>query len=62
MTEQELIDACQEIGSVAESNSGYTAYLAAWITDKDFNTMTVSDLLRRIETTRGCYNIMHGAK
>jgi hypothetical protein len=62
ITHEDLIDVCQKIGSVAESNSGYTAHLAAWIKDKDFKTMTVSDLLRRIETARACYNIMHGAK
>jgi len=61
MTHEELIEICQEIGSVPESNGHYTAGLADQLKGRAADQLTVADLVHAIRVRNVRYNdIMRG--
>lgn len=59
MNETVLIDICAEIGSVAESNGGFTFVLALRLAGRDIKMMSVGELLDLICEQRVSYNKIH---
>jgi len=60
MTESELIEICQEIGTVTESNSLFTEGLTRLIGDRNILEMSVGELLEIIQEYKGIFNRIHG--
>lgn len=60
MTHEELINVCQAIGGVAESNGMFTAGLAVMLEDATIEDLTVGELLAAIAVRREQYNAMYG--
>lgn len=56
ITHDELIDICQEIGTVAESNYFFSRGLKDLLDGKSFDTLTVAELLTIIAQRRADYN------
>ncbi len=56
ITHEELIDICQEIGTVAESNAAFTSGLTVALACKPLEDMTVAELLDVIRRCRKSYN------
>ncbi len=56
ITHESLIDICQEIGTVAESNVLFTRGLVAMMDVKTIETLTVAELLQLIDQRRADYN------
>jgi len=60
MTESELIEICQEIGTVPESNSLFTEGLTRLIGDRNILEMSVGELFEIIQKYKGIFNRIHG--
>lgn len=62
-TEQQLVSACQELGGIAGSNSGYTSYLAMLLDNGsvDVLSMEVGDLIKLSREASESYNRVHAA-
>ncbi len=56
-----LINLCEEIGSVAESNGGFTFSLALRLSGRVVEEMTVGDLLAAVRDHNESYNRIHQA-
>ena len=56
MTHLELIEICQEIGSVLECNVAFTSGLASMLSDRGPDQLTVADLLHAIRVRSTRYN------
>lgn len=56
ISHEALIDACQEIGTVAESNFAFTLGLQFLLAGKSFDSLTVAELLALIEKRQADYN------
>lgn len=61
MTELELIDACQEIGAVAESNGQFTRGRIVDLAGRSLEELTVDRLLWLIRQRREAYNRIMGS-
>jgi hypothetical protein len=59
ITHEILIDVCQEIGTVAESNGLFTLGLAKLLAGKTLDTLTVAELLTCIKQRQAVYNKIH---
>lgn len=55
-----LIEICQEIGTVPESNSLFTEGLTRLIGDRNILEMSVGELLEIIQEYKGIFNRIHG--
>jgi len=62
-TEQQLVSACQELGGIAGSNSGYTSYLARLLEngDVDVLSMKIGDLIKLSREANERFNRVHAA-
>lgn len=60
MTELDLIEVCEEIGAVAESNGQFTRGLIVELAGRSFEEMTVDQLLSAIRQRRKTYNQIMG--
>ncbi len=62
-TEQQIIEACQEIGGIAGSNGHFTAGLARWFDNGDqrFLDTTIKDFLSLYREYRETFNRIHGS-
>lgn len=62
-TEKELIDVCQEIGGIAESNGHFTAGVARLLDTGDVRLleMKVGDLLLLSREYNEIFNRVHGS-
>ena len=60
-TEQQLIEACQSIGTIAECNGAFTHGLSLKIeaTGKQISDMTICELLHMANDYRTIYNRHH---
>lgn len=60
-TEQQLIEACREIGNIVGSNSSFTAGLALKIkaTGKQISDLTVCELLSLAREYKETFNQIH---
>jgi hypothetical protein len=62
-TEEQLVNACIELGSISETNGHFTAGLARRIeaAGKTVDELTVGELLRIINEHREWFNEVHAA-
>jgi len=56
-----LVEICQAIGDVAESNSLFTSGLTRRIGERDLEQMTVGELLAAIREHTEAFNKIYGA-
>jgi hypothetical protein len=59
ITHDELIEVCQEIGTVVESNYSFSRGLKHLLVGKSFETLTVAELLSLINQRRVDYNRLY---